>query len=436
MIAARAWAIALAVAVLSGAGAARGAAQEFSDLDRDHGLMMVRAVGRLLRQHYYDPTFRGIDLEARLRAAEDQIRAARSNTDVFLSIARVTLALNDSHTLYFPPQRAARVDYGWAMRAIGDSVYVTAVYAGTPAASRGLRIGDRLLSLNGFAVTRDVVWQMRYFFDLVSPQSQLDVVVEHLNGAQERMELPARVVAERQFRDLTTGGFDQFIEDYLRRYQERRDWEEKVGSDVLVWRLSSFEREDKDLDRTLDRARACKGLVLDLRGNGGGFLSAIEHLVSRLFERPVLISVDHKRNDVDSITARPRDPYTGTLVVVVDGASASASEILARVVQLERRGVVIGDRTAGAVMGSRGFSEFTIGGFRSVLFGMSVTVMDVRMSDGASLEQLGVMPDERLLPTARDLATRRDPVLSRAVALAGATISPEAAGALLPVGPN
>jgi C-terminal processing protease CtpA/Prc len=61
-----------------------------------------------------------------------------------------------------------------------------------------------------------------------------------------------------------------------------------------------------------------------------------------------------------------------------------------------------------------------------------VTDADLIMSDGASLENTGVTPDEQMLPTAADLAAGRDPVLAHAAAVLGITISPEAAGKFFP----
>jgi C-terminal processing protease CtpA/Prc len=62
-----------------------------------------------------------------------------------------------------------------------------------------------------------------------------------------------------------------------------------------------------------------------------------------------------------------------------------------------------------------------------------VTRADVILSDGRSLEHNGVTPDERVMPTAADIAAGRDPVLARAVELAGGKVSPEEAGKFFPV---
>jgi len=72
-------------------------------------------------------------------------------------------------------------------------------------------------------------------------------------------------------------------------------------------------------------------------------------------------------------------------------------------------------------------------GVGSVLyFGASVTMADLIMTDGKSLEKVGVTPDESVLPTAADIANFRDPVLTYAAGLADVKIDPQAAGKLFP----
>jgi C-terminal processing protease CtpA/Prc len=119
------------------------------------------------------------------------------------------------------------------------------------------------------------------------------------------------------------------------------------------------------------------------------------------------------------------------LIVLVDAGCASGSELLARVVQLEHRGTVIGDKTAAKVMEAQFYRE-TQGSDAKIYYGFSVTEANLIMSDGQNLEKTGVTPDELLLPTAADLAAGRDPVLAHAAELGGVQLDPEAAGKLFP----
>ncbi len=124
-------------------------------------------------------------------------------------------------------------------------------------------------------------------------------------------------------------------------------------------------------------------------------------------------------------------PFKGKLIVLIDSGSASSSELLARVVQLEHRGTVLGDTSAGAVMEAHQFGD-QIGADNVIAYGMSVTDANLVMSDGKSLENHGVEPDEKILPTAADLAAGRDPVMIRAFELAGSTVPPGVSGKLFP----
>jgi C-terminal processing protease CtpA/Prc len=131
------------------------------------------------------------------------------------------------------------------------------------------------------------------------------------------------------------------------------------------------------------------------------------------------------------VAKKHSSPFQGKLIVLVDSRSASAAELFARTVQLEHRGIVLGDLTSGSVMESRHY-PMSQGVDTKIFYAASITDADLIMSDGKSLEHVGVTPDERILPTAADLAAARDPVLSRAAKLAGVELDPAAAGKLFP----
>ncbi|MGH9599380.1 MAG: S41 family peptidase, partial [Terracidiphilus sp.] len=148
------------------------------------------------------------------------------------------------------------------------------------------------------------------------------------------------------------------------------------------------------------------------------------------------IATAHGRHDNKPLQVSPNgDHYAGKLVVVVDSGSASAAEIFARTVQLQHLGTVVGDRTAGAVMEAVAytmqFGDFQAGS--AVFYGASITRDNLIMTDGQSLENVGVTPDVPALEGAVDLAAGRDMVLARAVQVAGGHGDPVALAQDFPV---
>lgn len=105
----------------------------------------------------------------------------------------------------------------------------------------------------------------------------------------------------------------------------------------------------KDVRRLLERLMKenINGLVLDLRGNGGGSLDEAISLTGLFIKRgPVVQAVDWRREQPDYRNSRNAEPlYNGPLIVLTDKTSASASEILAAAIQDYGRGVIIGDES-------------------------------------------------------------------------------------------
>ena len=181
------------------------------------------------------------------------------------------------------------------------------------------------------------------------------------------------------------------------------------------------------------RMRKHKDVILDLRRNPGGAARSLQRLLGGVFQNDRKVGDRLTRESLKpfTVSGRHRDAFIGRLAVLVDSGSASASEIFARFIQLDKRGFTIGDRTAGAVMEAEGYFH-ELGIDSGVYYGSSVTEADLIMADGNSLEHVGVEPDISVLPTAADLASGRDPVLSKAAHMFGMQISPEEAGKIFP----
>jgi len=193
-----------------------------------------------------------------------------------------------------------------------------------------------------------------------------------------------------------------------------------------------FDFRPDQVDGLVDKFKNRKGLVLDLRGNPGGYEQTLLALIGHFFDHDVKVGDIKRRKESKPLIAKSEGkPYTGKLIVLIDSQSGSAAETFASVMQTEKRGTIVGDRSAGAVMRARWY-QHQVGLDNVVPYGVSITDADLILTNGKSLEHLGVEPDEAKLPQPADLAARRDPVLAYAISLVGSTLTPEKAGSLFP----
>jgi len=401
-------------------------AQNMDGIERARMKAMLKMIKDDIKKSYYDASFHGIDLEEKFKKSEDRLGQVQTTPEALGVIAQTLIDFNDSHLYFIPPIRNIAVEYGWRIYAIGDKTYVTAVKPGSDASKQGLKVGDQVVAINGFRPARSELWKMLYYYNAISKHSRMALdVLSPGDSEPHRVEIssevktkPQKITFETYFR--LDNDFD-YIENYKHRFFT-------VGP-INIWRMPDFELDPGDVDSAVGHLEKHAPLILDLRGNGGGYVKALEELAGYFSDKDVQIAQLKGRKAMDPMLAKThgKDLLTGKVVVLVDSRSASAAEILARLLQIQGRGIVIGDRSAGAVMQAQSFSEHM--GTDSVIpFGVSVTNADVIMSDGKSLEHEGVVPDELIIPTAADLAAGRDPVLARAVEILGGKIDPAEAG--------
>jgi carboxyl-terminal processing protease len=428
--------LALLLWTASGAvGLAAQAPRTMSANDLHKVRRMMREAYETVKKNYYDPSFRGLDLESRYQEYDEKLKNAPTMNSGLTLVAAFLGGLNDSHTSFLPPAHSYTVDYGYHLMVIGDSVFVERIRPGTDAASKVLP-GDQLLSLNGGGVDRESFRRMWHLFHILQPQPTTTLVLRNPTGAERVVTVRTTLTRGRAVRNLTGPGAGMEIqqlelemEDVTRRSRQRHV--ERAG--VMIWKMPHFLLENGEVDRHFAIAKRQGTLILDLRGNPGGLVTALHRMVANVFKGEVTIGTRVGRKARATLTTKGRGDaaFTGTLIVLVDGASGSSAEIFARTVQLQKRGVVIGDRSAGAVMEAR-MHPFVQGDPVAIVYQFLVTEADIVMPDGRSLENTGVVPDQQLLPTGADLAAGRDPVLARAAALAGIDLDALAAGELFP----
>jgi C-terminal processing protease CtpA/Prc len=407
--------------------------QRISKVDHDLAQRMLRDVAADVKKYYYDPKLHGIDWDAKLRQAQEKIDKADSMDSAVSEIAALLDGLNDSHTrLMLPPRNYMHV-YGFNMRMIGDRCYVTRVHGGSDAEQKGLKRGDQVLAVNDLPVTRKSFWRIEYIFQSLRPQPGLRLTLAGESGQQRQLDAMAKVEPSSIIQYRLHQGINQMVHDWTDEVAllEPQYFEKDDG--FLAVRIPAFALSPEGVDRVLGKMRKHKGVVLDLRGNPGGFSETLNRFLGGLFEndRKIFDRVRRDSTKPVSLTGRHRDAYTGRMVVLIDSGSASASELFARIIQLEKRAFVVGDRSSGMVMEAtthRHEIAVDTGNF----YGAEITISDLIMIDGKSLEHVGVEPDILILPTAQDLAVRRDPVMSKAAGLIGVKMTPEEAGSMFP----
>ncbi len=396
--------------------------------NREMGLAMLGEMKEVLEEYYYDPKYHGIDLKNKLKAAESRIKTLNYNWQVYRVLAQLLLDFNDSHTSLILPPRTDHFEYGFSTQMIGDQCFVVSVKKGSDGERKGLQIGDQVLRLGRYVPTRGNLWKIMYLVYRLDPNAVIDLKVRHLSGSEEEMSVNARTMTDKEYKeDRKKRKDDEAAQPF--KCQE-------LSAEIIACKLYTFSTEKSQIDKMMKQVSQHAKLILDLRGNHGGHVSIEEYLTGYMFDHNVKMADTVTRQKTEPRIAKSKEDksFKGELTVLVDSESASASEVFSRVMQLEKRGKIIGDVTMAAVMTSVRVPLFgqirALTSEATTFTGMRVTIADVIMKDGGRIEGVGVIPDEAIAPTGEALAKKTDPVLAYVATVLGAKLSPEEAGKL------
>lgn len=326
------------------------------------------------------------------------------------ALDRVAGERHDAHTRVEGPRDVRRrvadrgPTLGFTLAHIEGQWVAERVQPGSAAAAAGLRPGMRLLSWQGRAAEAEWVERLARTRQSSTPQARaLTALRQWLDGP------PGSRVA------LRWQGLDgQPIEMELERVEQdlppRWSFELRPsGVGVLRWNRFDTRIQGELLD-TLRHLPPITGLVLDLRGNGGGNFDMTRRLLDQLLPENQTVQLTRWRGSQRVQLHRAGGPgaYAGPLRVLVDAASASGSEMLAGALQHAGRARVLGETSCGCLLGIQRYLELAGGGR------LAVSERALALPDGRRLEGIGLQPDRVVPRTLEALRAGRDEGLEAA----------------------
>lgn len=348
-------------------------------------------------------------LTKRYQRAEKRLTQTNSE-DVFQAVMHSFARSIEAHTSYLSPQRTERfqMDMNLTFEGIGavlqieeDHTTIKSVVAGGPADKSGqIKPEDRIIG-----VAQD---DEEAFTDVVG--WRLDEVVELIKGpkgSQVKLQIQKGGTTTKNVVEVAITRDKIKLEDRAAKSEVIEPTEgENAGKKIGVISIPSFYHNlHADVILLLDELKEQKieGLIVDLRGNGGGSLPEAIALSGLFIDKGPVVQIRHEsghievNRDTDGIVN-----YDGPLTVMVDRFSASASEIFAAAMQDFNRAIIIGEQTfgKGTVQQHRTLGR-VYDFFDNKLGAVQFTMAKFYRISGGSTQHKGVLPDI-LYPSAID----------------------------------
>jgi C-terminal processing protease CtpA/Prc len=410
--------------------------QKANRVEQEQARSILRQVEETIEKNYFDPSLRGYDLHARFQEADKKINDAPTLVAALGAINWAVEGLNDSHTFFIPPARNVVVYSGWQMQMVGADCLITAVEQNSDAWKKGLRPGDRLLKVEAYEPTLATFQIIRGRIDEFLQLVEYHLVVASPGQPSRQVTTKSQLITLPQTTNFFTGGDAQHQIQHQREGYRllTKTRTSEVNDKLMIWKLPQFNVPQIETERLFGTARKHETLILDLRDNGGGAVDVLDAMIGNAFDHDITVGEMIERTGSKPLRASSRGEkaFGGKLIVLVNSSSGSAAEIFARTVQVEKRGAVLGDKTQGAVRISKIFPLRQEGG-NIIVYGLQISIAQLKMPDGGDLEGTGVTPDVTVLSTPSDFSEGRDPVLAAAAKLAGVELSAEQAGKMFPV---
>ena len=307
----------------------------------------------------------------------------------------LTAAAGDQYTVYMDKEEARkfnedlRGDVGAGIGAeIGmrnDVPTVIRPLKDNPAIKAGILAGDIIVEVNGVSTSGKAV----------------DEVTSEIRG-EAGTSVKIKILRGKEFKEFTV----------TREKINNPSVELEISGDIAILKVSRFDNESGALAKKYAREIKDKGIdkmILDLRGNGGGYVTAARDIASLWLEKDSLVVIEKSGGQVkDEVRAGSDNSLKGIKTIVLsDGGSASASEIVIGALKDNKVATILGEQSFG-----KGSVQQPIEINNGSL--LKVTVARWYTPSGKNLTDEGIKPDIKIEMTVEDINAGRDPQLDGA----------------------
>ncbi|NLL99081.1 MAG: PDZ domain-containing protein [Tepidanaerobacter sp.] len=280
-------------------------------------------------------------------------------------------SLNDPYSEYFTPSEFKDFNESISGNYEGIGIVITlkdkyitvvSVFSGSPAEKAGIKAGDRFVEIDGNDITGLSTAE-------VSKRLQGDkgtkvTIGVVRNGETLRFEVERDIVKINPVESRVLGKGIGYIK-------------------INEFNVNTVENLDTSLDNF--KESGVQGIVLDLRNNPGGYIDQAIEVAKRFVPQGPIVNLVSKDGKTQTYTS-DSEPSPFSLVVLVNGGSASASEILAGAIKDRNAGVLVGERTFGKGMVQRTLSLGALGGIK-------LTTAYYTTPNGTNINNAGIVPD-------------------------------------------
>jgi carboxyl-terminal processing protease len=374
---------------------------------KDSPKEIIDEVWQIVDRQFVDGTFNQVDWrKARNRYLS---RSYKDKKEAYKAIRDMLKPLNDPYTRFMDPKeyRDLQIDTSGQLTGVGiqlaqdektKKLVVISPIEDTPAAEAGIIAKDTIIEINGKSTKGMDVNQA---VQLIRGKEGTEVILKIMRG-KKLLTFPLKRAR---------------IEIHPVKYTYRTE----QGLPLGYIRLNQFSANAPDEMKAAITAlekRQVKGYILDLRSNPGGLLYSGIEIARMWMKEGVIVSTADRQGVKDKQSANRTALTDKPLVVLVDGGSASASEILSGALQDNKRGVLVGTKTfgKGLVQSVRPLGDGS---------GLAVTIAKYFTPNGTDINHKGIIPNikvdltekqkEALVKNRDQIGTGADPQYAKAL---------------------